>query len=147
MAKRRSDPTEIRSGPEVRDELVAYALEDASDPAFPWIDAAFLEWHPPPDRMSIEYRVACPVCQASAERRGTYVWGHLRDEVTCHQCNAVVAVLSADFGIQGGKAIRFGGMYLWTRPSIGAAASQYRAALSLERVGAGPTDSEIAHGR
>lgn len=147
MAKKRSDPTEVRSGPEVRDELAVYALEDAGDAAFPWIDAAYLAWEPPPDRMAIEYRVACPVCRTTMERSGTYVWGHLRDEVACPQCNAVVAVLSAEFGTQAGKAVRFDGMYLWTRPSIGAAAAQHPAELSLEHVGAGPTDREVAHGR
>jgi len=146
MAKQQSDPTEVRSGPKVRDELAAYALEDAGDAAFPWIDARFLAWNPPPDRMDIQFRVACPVCQTSMERSGTYLWGHLRDEVMCPQCNAVVAVLSADFGTQAGKAVRFKGMYLWTRPSVGATAAQHQAELSLEHVGAGPTDSEIAHG-
>lgn len=146
MAKRRSDPAEVRSGPEVRDELAAYALEDTGDAAFPWIDAVFLAWDPPPDRMAIEYRVACPVCQTTMERSGTYLWGHLRDEVACPQCKAVVAVLSAEFGTRAGKAVRFDGLYLWTRPSIGAAAAQHRAELSLDRVGAGPTDSEVAHG-
>jgi phage FluMu protein Com len=147
MAKRRSDPAEVRSGVEVRTELAAYALEDAGDPAFPWIDAVFIEWHPPPDRVAVEYQVACPVCRSSIERSGTYLWGHLRDEVKCPQCNAVVAILSADFGTQAGKAVRFHGMYLWSRPSIGAAGAQYQAELSFRHLGAGPTDSEIAHGR
>jgi hypothetical protein len=146
MAKRRPSPAEVRSGPEVRKELAAYALEDAGDAAFPWIDAAYLAWKPPPDRMHIQYRVACPVCQTTMERSGTYLWGHLRDEVSCPQCSAVVAVLSADFGTQAGKAVRFDGMYLWTRPSIGATAAQHQAELLLEHVGAGPTDSEVAHG-
>lgn len=147
MAKRRSEPSEVRSGPEVRDELAAYALEEAGDPAFQWIDAAFIAWDPEPDRMAIRYRVACPVCDGVMERSGTYVWGHMRDEVTCPQCSAVVAVLSAEFGTQAGRAIHFDGMYLWARPSIGASGAQHPAELSIEHVAAGPTDAEIAHGR
>lgn len=136
-------PAEVRSGPAVREELASSGLESPEDTSFSFIDAAYVGWDPPPERIWVAYRITCPKCGTVVERDGVFLWGHMRDETPCPNCTTSLAVHSATFGLKGGKAVHFPGMYVWSRPFVGESAPDRRADLEILEVSQGPAGRAI----